>query len=190
MSFQCIKCIWHLLTTLVCHQFIFGLVMSHLDYINALLVILPDCDIKKFQQMQNMSAKLILQWGKYDSTRESLLDLHWLPIHCRIQFKMVVFVYKCMNNQALQYLSNLLVEHPYNRSGLRLNDMYQSLIIPFTRRQTFANRSFSVVGPSLWNKLPIFKAKLYYIRYIQKDLRIFIFIYEYADLRIEQLQGS
>ena len=156
INFQCIKCIQHLLTTDACHQLILGLVMSHLDYINALLANLPDCDIKMFQQIQNMSAKLILQKDKYDSTRESLLDLHWLPIHHRIQFKILVLVYKFMKNQVPQYLSNILVEHPHNRSGLRSNDMYQKLIIPFRRRQTFANRRFSVMGPSLWNELPNF----------------------------------
>ena len=28
----------------------------------------------------DMCAKLALQWSKYSSTTEALLDLHWLPI--------------------------------------------------------------------------------------------------------------
>ena len=133
-------------------------VLSYPIWITSMLYLqnFQNCDIKKFQWIQNMLVKLILQWGKYDSTLESPLDLHWLPIHCRIQFKILVLVYKCINKHVPQYLSNLLVEHPYNRSGLRSNDMYQRLIIPLTRRQTFANRSFSVMEPSLWNELPIF----------------------------------
>ena len=38
--------------------------------------------------------------------------------------------------------------------GLRSNRDLKFLMVPRTRRQTFAARSFSVAGPTLWNFLP------------------------------------
>ena len=72
-----------------------------------------------------------------------------------IEFKVLTLTYKCLNKQASQYLQNLLVEMPTQRSGLRSELTYKKLLIPFTKRKTFAQRSFSVVAPTLWNSLPL-----------------------------------
>ena len=47
-----------------------GLVISHLDYANAVLVGLSETDIHKLQCVQNMTAKLILNKDKQDSVTE------------------------------------------------------------------------------------------------------------------------
>ena len=46
-NLQKLKTICDLLTEEMCTTFIMGLVMSHLDYANAILVGLPDADIYK-----------------------------------------------------------------------------------------------------------------------------------------------
>ena len=82
--------------------------MSYLNYMNAILTNLPQKEIKKLQRIQNMATKIVL-CKKYESSQESLLELHWLPIHRHIQFTLV---YKCMNGLAPNYLINLLTVHP------------------------------------------------------------------------------
>ena len=119
--------------------------MSHLDYMNAILINLPQREIQKLQRIQNMAAKIVLCKSKYESSQESLWELHWLSIHRCIQHKVLTLVYKCMNGLAPDYLINLLI-HPNGRS-LRSDNIYQRLIIPQTKRKTFADRSFSVMGP-------------------------------------------
>ena len=109
----------------------------------------------KFQRIQNMAAKVIPYRKKCESSSESLLELHWLPIHRYIQYKVLTLVYKCMNGLASNYLINLITIHPNNQS-LRSDNIYQRLIIPWTKRKMFAERSFSVMGPILWNQLPNF----------------------------------
>ena len=42
-----------------------------------------------------------------------------------------------------------------SRLGLRSTCNRTPLCIPFTKRKTFADRSFSVAGSRLWNGLPI-----------------------------------
>ena len=53
-----------------------GLVISHLDYANAILVGLPETNIHKLQWVQNMAAKLILNKDKYNSVTECFKKLH------------------------------------------------------------------------------------------------------------------
>ena len=66
------KAICDILTEETCKTLVMDLVISHLDYANALLVGLPEIDIHKLKQVQNMAAKLILNKNKYDSVTECL----------------------------------------------------------------------------------------------------------------------
>ena len=130
-----------------------ALVLSYLDYTNSLYIGLPDCDISKLQRVQNIAAKTILKRKKFDSATEALKELHWLPIDLRIKFKILCFVYKCLDGNAPEYLQNLLVIRNQLRS-LRSSSKYKQLVIPLVRKSTFARRSFSVMGPTLWNNIP------------------------------------
>lgn len=53
-----------------------------------------------------------------------------------------------------EYLKDLLVDQPVRRDNLRSNEKFRQLVVPKTHRKTFADRSFAVQGPKLWNSLP------------------------------------
>ena len=106
------------------------------------------------QRVQNLAAKVILGKLKMDSASECLLALHWLPIHSRINHKILTVVHKCITGSAPEYLQNLLVVHRANRPGLRSALDANLLVVPFVRQKTFAEHSFSVQGPKVWNSLP------------------------------------
>ena len=80
---------------------VLGIVMSHLDYANAILADLPDIDIRKMHKVQLMTAKLVLGRYKHDSTTVCLRELHWLPAHARIEHKILTLVHKCISRNAL-----------------------------------------------------------------------------------------
>ena len=69
MNLQRIKAICHMLSQEACHQLMLGLVMSHLDYVNAILINLPQREIQKLQRIQNMAAKVVLCKNKYESSQ-------------------------------------------------------------------------------------------------------------------------
>ena len=58
------------------------------------------------------------------------------------------------NGECLEYLRNLLVVHRPSRPGLRSALGTNLLVVPFVRCKTFAECSFSVQGPKMWNSLP------------------------------------
>ena len=94
-------------------------IMSHLDYCNSILMDLPDVDIRKFQRIQNICAKLTLGRTKYDSSTQCLDELHCLPIRKWIQFKILTLTYNCLDCKVLMYLKDLLVRLPVRHEGLR-----------------------------------------------------------------------
>ena len=59
-----------------------------------------------------------------------------------------------MKGSTLEYVQNLLVVHRPSRPGLRSALDTNLLVVPFVRHKTFAEHSFSVQGPKMWNSLP------------------------------------
>ena len=100
------------LTEEACRTIIQGLALSHLDFANFILAASPDNIIKILQRVQNMTAKVILGKNKQDSASACLTKLHWLPIKEHIKHKVLTLVYNCLNNNAPDYLKNLLTELP------------------------------------------------------------------------------
>ena len=135
-------------------KLVVSLCLSHLDYSNSILAGLLDCTIKQMQRIQNYGDKLVLGKIRYNSSRNILKDLHWLPIKSRIKFKILMLVYKCLRGNAPEYLRNLMTRCPQTIHTVRSNNIMDRLVIPKTLRKTFTSRSFSVMGPVLWNSLP------------------------------------
>ena len=125
---------------------VLDIVMSHLDYSNAIFSGLPENDW--------LTSKLVLQKDKLASSTECLCALHWLPIRERIDYKILTLVFKSLNNQIPMYLQDLLYECPEKEKSLHSDSIYRRLIIPFTKYKTLAAHSFSVRGPTPWNQLP------------------------------------
>ena len=118
------------LTTKACHTAMLTTVISHLDYVNAIMLGLQEKHISKLKHVQNMAAKVVLKRGKYTSSTDSLQTLHWLPIRSWINFKIAVLVYKCLHGETPEYLQNLLITYVPNREGLRSEAINERLIFP------------------------------------------------------------
>ena len=58
---------------------------------------------------------------------------------------------------------------------LRSNNMYMKLDIPKVKRESFANRSFSVMGPRLWNDIPNEVKQCVDVETFKKKLKTFLF---------------
>ena len=80
MNLQKIKFLHPSLTQQSAHVLIRGLVTSHLDYCNAIFAGLLKGLLKILQKVQNIAAKLVLGYNKYDSRTVALQSLHWLPV--------------------------------------------------------------------------------------------------------------
>ena len=147
---------------------IHAFVTSRLDMGNSLLYGVCKNQIHRLQMVQNMAARTVVMGRKYDHITPVLYHLHWLPVKYRIQFKILVIVYKALNGMAPIYLSDLIKIKSKPRS-LRSNSRFL-LDIPKVSLKSAGCRAFSHAGPTLFNELPeniktsntldVFKGKL------------------------------
>ena len=102
-----------------CERLVHAFVISKLDSCNSLLVGLPNSEIEKLQRVQNCAARLVMGAKRGEHITPILYHLQWLPIRCRIDFKILLMTYKALNCQALSYITELLliktlIQHTYN----------------------------------------------------------------------------
>ena len=72
------------------------LVTPRLDYCNALLYGTSTVNIARLQRIHNTAARMIMRSPRSDSATPLLREVHWLPIVCRVDFKLLVFTYKAI----------------------------------------------------------------------------------------------
>jgi len=72
-----------------------SLVLSRLDYCNAVLAGLPAATLAPPQRVLNVAAaRLVLDLKPPDHATPALRELHWLPIAQRIEYKLCLLVHK------------------------------------------------------------------------------------------------
>ena len=69
-------------------------VSTCLDYCNSLLYGISDNLYRRLEAVQNAVARLITNMRRCEHITPVLQQLHWLPVHQRVQFKIAVLVYK------------------------------------------------------------------------------------------------
>ena len=110
---------WHW----VPHHMVHALRLSRIDYLNALYMGLPMRLVWKLQQVQNMVARLPSVAKIYLHISLILDALHWLPIHFRPSFKLMVLIYRVLNGLGPRHLAEHLFPngnaHPTESSRKR-----------------------------------------------------------------------
>ena len=94
-------------------------------------------------------------------------------------------MYKCHKGEAPKYLCELLKIEQRTGIPRRLRSYQDNGVlyrIPFTKSKTFADRSFGVAGPRIWNGLPINLQQSGTIESFKDKLKTFLFHKCYSDL--------
>ena len=128
-----------------------AIITSRLDYCNALLYGTSAVNIARLQRIHNAAARLIMRSPRSNSATPLLRELHWLPIVCRVDFKLLVFTYKAMNNDAPVYLCELVCPYQPTRTLRSANN--NMLQVKRTRTKA-GDCAFAVAAASQWNNLP------------------------------------
>jgi len=77
-----------------------SLVICKLDYCNSLFYGINDKYLNELQRIQNAAGKTVFGLYKHDHVGDTLKELHWLPVRERIQFKILILVFKSLNGMA------------------------------------------------------------------------------------------
>ncbi len=123
-----------------------ALVISRLDYCNALLAGLPSCTIKLLQMIQNAAARLVFNEPKRAYVTPLFISLHWLPVAARIQFKTLMLAYRTTTGSASTYFHSLLGIYIPSRSPAYFHSLLR-IYIP-SRSPTYFHSLLRIYIPS------------------------------------------
>ena len=149
-------------------KLVHAFVTSKLDSCNSLLFGLPDRELMKIQRVQNTAARLLLRVSRREHITPALESLHWLPIHQRCVYKILLITFKALKGKAPAFITDLLYLHKPSR---RLRSSSECLLqVGKSSTKFYGDRSFAFAAANLWNKLPskvrhapslgVFKSKL------------------------------
>src|SRR6056300_91499 len=128
-------------------------VSSKLDNCNSLLLGLPNKLLEKLQFVQNAAAKVINLSRKQEHVTPILINLHWLPIKSRIEYKTLLLTFKALHGLSPVYIQDLISRYKPKRN---LRSSSQLLLTAQSYNlESYGHRSFSVAAPELWNSLPM-----------------------------------
>ena len=72
------------------------------------VICLPQTTIAPLQRVQNAAARLVFELGPRQHVTPCLLQLHWLPVRWRIQFKLCCIMHSVFNGKCPVYLSDIV----------------------------------------------------------------------------------
>jgi len=85
-----------------------SLILSRIDYCNAVLHGAPSYSIKKLQRVQNNVARIVLEARRRSHVSPLLRTLHWLPVQQMIDYKLVLLTFKVRSTSTPSYLRLLI----------------------------------------------------------------------------------
>ena len=133
-------------------RLVHAFISSKIDYCNSILYGLPGEELDKIQRVQNAAARLVTKNKKFTNITPVLTRLHWLPVKARIDYKIILTVFKALNNMTPDYILELL--QIYNPPRSLRSSNQNLLIIPKTATKTYGDRAFYSAAPTLWNNIP------------------------------------
>jgi len=105
--FFCLMWIYILLCTT--KTLVQAFISSRLHYCNSVLYGVTDNLLQRLQSVvsvQNAAARLITRTGRREHISPVLQELNWLPVWCRVDFKLATLMFKLLHGCAPSYLSD------------------------------------------------------------------------------------
>ena len=93
--------------------------LRHLVFVTKSVKNINRKDMHKKTSTCHNAARLIARRKKYDHTTPVLIELHWLPVKFRYEYKLLVYVFKSLHGIAPVYLHDLLTVQADKTTAIR-----------------------------------------------------------------------
>ena len=133
-------------------------VSSKVNYSNSLLYSATAQVTRRLQAVMKAAARLICGFKRFDHIMPAVRDeLHWLLVSQRVDYKVVLLVYKCLHGIGPAYLTDYCTALTVADCHHQLRSVTRGdLILPRTRTKRIGPRNFHSFGPAVWNSLPMY----------------------------------
>lgn len=177
-----IRSIRRSVTRPVLQSLVAALTLTRLDYGCSTMAGLPVRQLNRLQSVLNTAARLVYSARKTEHVTPLLRELHWLRVPQRIEFRLAVLTYRCLNGTAPQYLADglLRVTDISSRSRLRSASTVQ-LHVPRSKHKTIGDRAFPVAAARVWNSLPSSITSSSSLLQFRRSLKTELFRRSYGD---------
>ena len=138
-------------------QLIHSCILSKLNYCSILYHCLPKKQQYKLDKLLKSSVRFIFRIvgrERRNPITPFLQKLHFLPIVYRSEFKLNLLVYKCFNDQAPNYLKELLLPRINDSTVATRKDKDTTWLNQHPiEKLVYKNRGFRYSAPKAWNSL-------------------------------------
>jgi len=149
-----IRIIRRSVTRPVLQSLVASLVLTRLDYGCSTLAGLPARQLNRQQSVMNSAARLVYSARRSEHVSPLVQELHWLCVSERIDFRLAVLVYRCINGTAPHYLASELQRVADIESRGRLRPSSTALLHVPRSLHKIGDRAFPVAAARVWNMLP------------------------------------
>jgi len=186
-----------------------ALILSRLDYCNAVLAGLPASTLAPLLIAGDVdaAARLVLDLKPRDHATPALRELHWLPVAQRIEYKLCLLdVHKALIGHTPDYITDMLTpgvsisirssllasgdgDLHLPRTERRIGNRAFSIAAPHasslllirrTRLITVGDRAFPVASSRLWNSLPHVVTSAPTLAVFRKRLKTYLFSHSFT----------
>ena len=126
-----------------------SLILSRVDYCNALLHGAPTISIQKLEHVQSIATRIVLQVPRQSDSTPLLCQLHWLPVWQRITYKLACWH---SGSAARRHLPTSAVSSQHASVGA-LYVPLQFRWCPYRSTRLLSQDTFRCTAPTTWNSL-------------------------------------
>src|SRR6218665_1189638 len=98
------------------HILVQALLISRLDYCNSVFSGLPSSTLQPLSSVLHIATRVIKDLSPRDHITPTLKQLHWLPIHARIVFKISLLMHHIHSGTSSSYMSSMVTPCSASRS--------------------------------------------------------------------------
>jgi hypothetical protein len=157
-----------------------NLIISNIDYCNALLMCAPNYIVLSLQRTLNKAVRFIFNLKRTDHISRYLYQLHILPVKYRIKFKVSLIAFKIVRKTAPEYLQeNFTMFRPTTAINLRPARSRDRLMFDVNVDEYMAKSCYSAIIAE-WNGLPYALRAITTIEGFKRQLKTYYFKEAYA----------
>ena len=127
--------------------------------------------------MQNSLARSVLKRTRFASATSALVELHWLPVEYRVNFKLSTLTFNLLNTGRPEYLRELLNDYKPART---LRSSSKELLSVDRTRTVMSTRSFQHSAATTWNSLPLEIRNCQTLATFKRRLKTYLFNLAYS----------